>query len=106
MMMPTWAGTTAGSASAALAAWVCEPATSVNLYLHDLRLPRAGDFVDTFDEAIGQLLQPLLSPAFVFFRDARVLFGLSQVVQGVAAAVAHRDPCFLSAVMNLLDQLL
>src|SRR5205823_13840241 len=104
MMMPTWAGTVSGRASGV--GWGCVPATSVTSSdLHDLGLFAAGHVVDLLDEAVRQLLQPILGAAFVFLRDATVFFGFAQVIQRITPTVAHRDTRLFSAVVDLLHQL-
>src|SRR5579859_5374583 len=105
MMMPTWAGTRSGTASGVCSG--CVPATRVTarLDLHDLGLFVPGHVVDPLDELVGQLLQPILSAPLVLLRDATILFGFAEVIEGVAAAVAHGNSRFLGAVVHLLDEL-
>src|SRR5918912_1474418 len=62
MMMPTWAGIERGSSLSS----ACGPAASANaLDLHDLGLFALGHVFDAMDELVGQLLEAVLSAAFV-----------------------------------------
>src|SRR5438477_3830079 len=104
MMMPTWAGTVSGRASGTGWAWV--PATNVTSSdLHDLGLFAAGHVVYLLNEAIRQLLQPVLGAALIFLGDATVFFGLAQVIQRVTPTVTHGDTRLFSSVMDLLHEL-
>src|SRR5262249_52093284 len=84
----------------------CPRPASLRSDLQYLGLLVFGDVVDSLDEPVGQLLQPLLRPPLVLLRDTTVLFGLAQVLERVAAAVADGDARLLGALVYLFDQLL
>ena len=62
--------------------------------------------VDLGDDLVGVLLELLLGPVEVVLAELAVLLERLELVAGLAADVAHRDPALLGPVLHHLHQLL
>src|SRR5438093_9460622 len=108
MMIPTWAGTASGTglASACAFDWDWAPTTiDTRLDLHHFGFFVSRNLLDALDEAVGQLLEPLLGALLVLLRYATVFFCFTQMVEGIAPAITHGHARLLGALVDLLDEL-
>ena len=62
--------------------------------------------VDLGDDLVRELLELLLGPVELVLGDVAVLLERLELLAGVAADVAHRDPALLGPVLHHLHQLL
>ena len=56
------------------------------------------------DVSVGHLLDVGLDPLYLIVADAAILLKIAQLLQGVAADVAHCDPALLNALMDAADE--
>src|SRR5579863_4756769 len=76
------------------------------LHRHQFVFFRFHHAVDVLDELVGELLHLVFGLAFLVFGDLLVLEQFLDVMQRIAAHVAHRDLRALAFVRNMLGQFL
>ncbi len=67
------------------------------LDFHDFCFFSLADFVDFFDEFVGELLHLVLAPEELVLRDHFLLLKLSEILQRIAAQIAHGDAALFDA---------
>src|SRR3990170_983109 len=102
MMMATCSGIFSGSSFEADFAAAEAPA----LDLKDLGLLPAGDLIHLLDDPIGELLQLGLPSVKLVLGNQLLFLILAQVVQDIAADIAHRHPGFFGPAPQDFHQIL
>src|SRR5207247_724336 len=74
--------------------------------LEEFRFFRLPVFIDFGDVPVGDLLETRLGAALFVVGDSLVVLGLAQVIEGVAADVAHGDARIFRLLVHGLDEFL
>ena len=81
------------------------PQWGAYLYFHYFGFFAFSVLGDLFYKSVGEFLKFLFTTFQVIFGDQFFLFKIPHIIQRVAANIAHCNPRFLQAVMDMLDQL-